>query len=168
MYTKAVQQCWRLHGSSTSTDKVQYNTSQHEATCRERTLPISSYMSISSRAALLWASMLGMSASPRACSCCPRAVSPYANCATLVRSRQSMQLVRSTPCCSCTCCPCTLGSHAVSDKACAHHGLYSKTCASYTCTPWSVLQHTCKLHGDTAGLYFKTLQILQDTADTAS
>lgn len=86
---------------------VQHHTRQYESTCRERTLPMSSYMSISSRAALLWASMLGVSVSPRACSCCPRAVSPYANCATFVRSRQSMQLVRNTPCCSCTLCPYT-------------------------------------------------------------
>ena len=111
---------------------IQHNTTQNEPTCRERTLPMSSYMSISSRAALLWASMLGVSVSSRACSCCPRAVSPYANCATFVRSRQSMQLVRNTPCCNCTLCPYT----------------FRLQCSERhrTRTSWYRVQDTCRLN----------------------
>ena len=77
-----------------------------EPTCRARTFPMASYRSISCLARLLRASSSGPSASPRACSCRPRAARPKANWATLVRSRQSMQLVRSTPCCSWTACSC--------------------------------------------------------------
>jgi len=35
----------------------------------------------------------------RLSTCMPRAVLPIANCAVFVRSRQSTQLVRTTPCC---------------------------------------------------------------------
>ena len=69
-------------------------------TWRASVLPVASYMSMRWRAAEERASMVGLSEMPSAASWRPSAASPAANCATLVRSRQSMQLVRSTPCCT--------------------------------------------------------------------
>mmetsp|Transcript_1547 Transcript_1547/g.4136 ORF Transcript_1547/g.4136 Transcript_1547/m.4136 type:complete len:243 (+) Transcript_1547:202-930(+) len=67
--------------------------------CSASALPMPSYSSISVCARLPSESTSGALITPSAASCRPSPASPYANCAMLVRSRQSMQLVRSTPAC---------------------------------------------------------------------
>ena len=74
----------KRHPMSTGQTLVQ-TVSHCQPTCRARTFPMASYRSISCLARLLRASSSGPSASPRACSCRPRAARPKANWATLVR-----------------------------------------------------------------------------------
>ena len=64
--------------------------------------PIARYISRSSPAKEPSSEISSSSASPSASSCAPSAARPHANCATFVRSRQSMQCERSTPRCATT------------------------------------------------------------------